>query len=41
MSIYDFFPALDNGAPQVCTGGATSNSFAGHGRLNALRAVSP
>jgi subtilisin family serine protease len=39
LSIYDFFPALDNGAPQVCTGGDTSNSFAGAGQVNALRAL--
>ncbi|GGH95227.1 S8 family serine peptidase [Arthrobacter liuii] len=37
--IYSFFPALDNGAPQVCKGGAGYNSFSGHGALNALRAI--
>jgi lantibiotic leader peptide-processing serine protease len=36
---YDLFPALDGGAPQVCTGGAGYNSFNGHGQVNALRAV--
>jgi subtilisin family serine protease len=40
LSVYDFFPALDNGAPQVCQGGTASNSFAGKGQVNALTAVS-
>jgi len=40
LSIYAFFPAVDNGAPQVCTGGTGYNSFNGHGQINALRAVS-
>jgi len=39
LSIYAFFPALDNGAPQVCTGGTGYNSFNGHGQVNALSAV--
>ncbi len=39
MSIYAFFPAVDNGAPQNCTGGAGYNSFNGHGQINALTAV--
>jgi lantibiotic leader peptide-processing serine protease len=39
MSIYAFFPALDNGAPQVCQGGPDYNSFNGHGQINALTAV--
>jgi lantibiotic leader peptide-processing serine protease len=39
VSIYAFFPALDNGAPQVCTGGTGYNSFNGHGQVNALTAV--
>jgi subtilisin family serine protease len=39
VSIYAFFPALDGGAPQVCTGGAAYNSFNGHGQVNALTAV--
>lgn len=38
-SIYSFYPALDNGAPQVCKGGAGYNNFSGHGALNALRAI--
>jgi subtilisin family serine protease len=38
-SIYDLFPAVDNGAPQVCQGGAGYNSFNGHGQVNALTAV--
>jgi len=40
LSIYDFFPALNDGSPQVCTGGSGSNSFAGKGQVNALTAVS-
>jgi len=40
MSIYATFPALDGGAPQVCTGGPAYNSFNGHGQINALSAVS-
>jgi hypothetical protein len=39
-SIYAPFPAVDNGAPQVCTGGPAYNSFNGHGQVNALSAVS-
>jgi hypothetical protein len=39
MSIYANFPAVDNGAPQVCTGGTGYNSFNGHGQVNALSAV--
>jgi subtilisin family serine protease len=39
LSIYAFFPAVDNGAPQLCTGGAGYNSFNGHGQVNALTAV--
>lgn len=38
-SIYAFFPAVDNGAPQACQGGAGYNSFNGHGQINALAAV--
>lgn len=41
LSIYDFFPAVDNGAPQVCQGGTGYNSFNGHGQINALTAVQP
>lgn len=37
---YSFFPAVDNGAPQQCTGGAGYNSWYGHGQVNALAAVS-
>jgi subtilisin family serine protease len=39
LSIYGFFPAVDNGAPQVCEGDLFYNSFNGHGQINALRAV--
>ena len=38
-SIYDFFPAVDGGALQACTGGPTFNSFYGQGQVNALSAV--
>jgi lantibiotic leader peptide-processing serine protease len=41
LSIYNFFPAVDNGAPQNCTGGTGYNSFSGHGQINALKAVTP
>jgi subtilisin family serine protease len=40
-SIYDFFPAVDNGSPQVCQGGIGRNSFNGSGQVNALTAVAP
>ena len=40
VSIYAFFPAVDNGAPQVCQGDLWYNSFNGHGQVNALTAVS-
>jgi subtilisin family serine protease len=39
LSIYAFFPAIDNGAPQVCQGDLDYNSFNGHGQINALMAV--
>ena len=39
LSIYAFFPAVDNGAPQVCQGGPGYNSFNGNGQVNALTAV--
>jgi hypothetical protein len=38
-SIYDPFPAVDNGVPQVCTGGPAYNSFNGHGQVDALNAI--
>lgn len=41
LSIYSFFPAVDNGAPQVCQGDLDYNSFNGHGQINALNAVMP
>lgn len=41
LSIYSFFPAVDNGAPQVCQGDLDYNSFNGHGQVNALSAVMP
>jgi subtilisin family serine protease len=36
---YTAFPAVDGGAPQICTGGTGYNSFNGHGQVNALTAV--
>jgi subtilisin family serine protease len=40
LSIYAFFPAVDGGAPQVCTGAPDHNSFYGAGEIDALKAVS-
>jgi hypothetical protein len=37
--IYDVVTSFSNGAPQVCTGGTGSNSWYGHGQVNALRAI--
>jgi hypothetical protein len=39
MSVYANFPAVDNGAPQVCQGGLGYNGFNGHGQVNALSAI--
>jgi lantibiotic leader peptide-processing serine protease len=39
VSMYAFFPAVDNGAPQTCQGGPGNNSWFGHGQVNALSAV--
>ena len=39
LSVFDFFPAQDNGAPQTCEGDIGYNSFSGHGQVNALRAL--
>ena len=39
VSMYAFFPAVDNGAPQTCQGGSSYNSWYGHGQINALTAV--
>ncbi len=41
LSIYAFFPAVDNGAPQMCQGSIGYNSFNGNGQVNALTAVTP
>jgi lantibiotic leader peptide-processing serine protease len=38
-SAYDFFPAVDGGAPQTCQGGVGHNSWYGSGELDALKAV--
>ena len=39
LSIYAFFPAVDNSAPQVCQGDLGYNSFNGHGQVDAFNAV--
>ena len=39
LSIYNFFPSVSNGAPQVCQGGPGSTSFYGKGQVNALSAI--
>src|SRR5262249_38483898 len=39
VALYAFFPAVDGGAPQSCTGGPGNNSWFGGGQLNALTAV--
>jgi subtilisin family serine protease len=36
---YGNFVSVSNGAPQVCTGGVGSNSWYGHGQVNAFRAI--
>jgi subtilisin family serine protease len=41
VSIYSFFPAVDNGTPRACQGNTGYNSFNGHGQVNALNAVTP
>jgi subtilisin family serine protease len=41
MTMYANFPALDNGAPQICQGDLDYNSFNGHGQVNALSAITP
>jgi len=38
-SDYDFFPAVDGGAPQTCQGGVGHNSWYGSGEVDALKAV--
>ena len=40
QALYAFFPSVNNGAPQQCTGGTGYNSWYGHGQVNALTAVS-
>ena len=39
LALYAPFPSVNNGAPQVCQGGAGSNSWYGKGQVNALSAV--
>jgi subtilisin family serine protease len=38
-SAYDFFPAVDGGAPQTCQGGVGHNGWYGSGEVDALKAV--
>ena len=38
-SAYDFFPAVDGGAPQTCQGGVGHNSWYGSGEVDALKAA--
>jgi hypothetical protein len=38
-SAYDFFPAVDNGAPQTCQGEVGHNGWYGSGEVDALKAV--
>ena len=40
QAAYGFFPSVNNGAPQQCAGGPGSNSWFGHGQVDALAAVS-
>ncbi len=39
VSMYAFFPGVDDGVPQHCQGGTGYNSWYGHGQVNALSAV--
>jgi subtilisin family serine protease len=39
LALYAPFPAVSNGAPQRCSGGAGYNSWYGHGEVNALSAL--
>jgi lantibiotic leader peptide-processing serine protease len=39
VSMYAFFPGVDDGVPQTCQGGTGYNSWYGHGQVNALKAV--
>ena len=39
VSMYAFFPSVNNGAPQACQGGTGYNGWFGHGQVNALTAV--
>jgi subtilisin family serine protease len=39
VSMYAFFAAVDNGAPQTCQGGSGYNGWFGHGQVNALTAI--
>ncbi len=39
LPLYATFPALDNGAPQTCTGSPTNNSFYGQGSVDAYSAI--
>ncbi len=39
LAEYAFFPSVDNGAPQHCTGGSGYNAWYGKGQVNALSAI--
>jgi len=39
LPLYATFPAVDNGAPQTCTGSPTNNSFYGQGSVDAYSAI--
>jgi subtilisin family serine protease len=39
QALYAFFPSVNNGAAQTCTGTLEYNSWYGHGEVNALKAV--
>jgi lantibiotic leader peptide-processing serine protease len=39
VSAYAFFPAVDGGVPQTCSGGIGNNNWYGSGQVNALTAV--
>ena len=40
LALYAFFPGVDDGVPQTCTGGTAHNSWYGSGEVDALAAVS-
>ena len=40
LALYSFFPGVDDGVPQTCSGGPAQNSWYGAGEVDALAAVS-